>query len=52
MLALQGGAMLWEGKPMELLENERLEQIFGVPFRLFHAPGELIPYVAPCEVLH
>ena len=52
VLALQGGAMLWEGKPMELLENERLEQIFGVPFRLFHAPGELIPYVAPCEVLH
>ena len=51
VIALQDGSVFWEGKPTELLEKDRLELIFGVPFRLFHAPGEPVPYVAPCEVL-
>ncbi len=51
VIALQDGAVFWEGKPTDLLEKDRLELIFGVPFRLFHASGEPVPYVAPCEVL-
>ena len=39
VIAMNEGTILWEGEPKELLEEGRLENIFGIEFAILSSPG-------------
>ncbi|NLL37527.1 MAG: ABC transporter ATP-binding protein [Fretibacterium sp.] len=51
ILALRKGRICKEGPSRDFCDPLVLEDVFGTEFRLFEAPGQTVPHVAPARML-